>query len=35
MLEILSTILMLLAGAASAAVIIVSAMDADFTGMWK
>ena len=35
MLEILSTILMLMAGAASAAVIIVSAMDADFTGMWK
>jgi len=35
MLEILTTVLMLLAGTASAAVIIVTAMDADFTGMWK
>jgi len=35
MLGILTTVLMLIAVAASAAVIIRTAMDADFTGMWK
>lgn len=35
MLEILTTVLMLTAVAASAAIVIVSAMDADFTGLWK
>jgi hypothetical protein len=35
MFEILGTILILVAGAASAAIFIITAMDADFTTLWK
>jgi hypothetical protein len=35
MFEVLSTILIILAVAASAAIVVITAMDADFTGLWK